>query len=255
LGTRRYERGEGRGGSSEWGLTLGTSSDYEGPRGGAWTPYKYAVTNYAKHGGERRLERVLARHVATLGGASAAVAASGSAVGGAQRLGGVISGIATDGLGPTLERFGLGHLVGQGRFEVLEALLALVAGPGGDLEAEAARQAACDVIESIFGDAETFDELDSVVLDADSLISFLESFIGLCVFYRILPQLADRLTKYSNPLSAASLEREMKEFIHALVQLNLAGRDPLVLDWEGAEGAAIIDEVVRGAYRHMESLE
>lgn len=234
---------------------MGTSSDYEGPRGGAWTPYKHAVTNYAKHGGERRLERVLARHVATLGGAGAAATAAGNAVGGAQRLSGVLSGIASDGLGPTLERFGLGHLVGQSRFEVLEALLALIAGPGGDLEAEAARQAACDVIESIFGDAETFDELSSVALDADALIDFLESFIGLCVFYRILPQLADRLTKYSSPSSVTLLEREMKEFIHALVQLNLSERNPLEVDWEGAEGAGIIEEVVRKAYQHMESLE
>lgn len=233
---------------------MGTSSDYEGPRGGAWTPYKHAVTNYAKHGGQKRAERVLARHVATLGGAAAA-AGSLSVIGGAQRLSGVLSGIAVDGLGPTLERYGLGHLVGHGRFEVLEALLAIVAGPGGDLEAEAARQAACDVIELIFGDADSFGELDEVRLDATALVDLLELFIGLCVFYRILPQLADRLAKYSDPVNSALLEREMKEFIRGLVQLNLLGREPLTVDWAGSEGANVIDRVVRGAYQHMESLE
>jgi hypothetical protein len=233
---------------------VGTSSDYEGSTGGAWTPYKRAVTDYAKHGGQQRIERVIARHVAVLGGAGIA-AQSSPLIGGAQRLGGLIGGIAVDGLAPTLERFGLGHLVGKSRFEVLEALVAIIAGLGGDLETEAARQAACDVIEEIFGDAETFSELDAVRLDEHALRTLLESFIALCVFYRILPQLAERLTRFSNPTSATSLERDLREFIRALVQLNLSGKDALALDWEGNQGQSIIESVVRGAYQHMESLE
>lgn len=233
---------------------MGTSSDFKGSSGGAWTPYKRAITDYAKHGGQERLERVIARHVAALGGATAASRAP-AAVGGAQRLGGLLSGIATEGLGPTLERLELGHLVGRGRYEVLEALVAIITGPGSDLEVEAARQAACDVIEQLFERRNTFEEMEAIEINEATLLKLLQSFLALCAFYRILPQLTERLTKFSNPTDATELEDEMREFIRALVQLNLAGQDPLSLDWEGAQGRSLLRSVVQGAYQHMESME
>lgn len=57
---------------------MGTSTDRTGGTGGAWTPLKYAATTYmnAADSGRRSptaARRVLARHVAVLGGAAGAV--------------------------------------------------------------------------------------------------------------------------------------------------------------------------------------
>jgi len=112
---------------------MGTSSDHSGGSGGPWTPFKRAATSYAKHGGADRAGRMLARHVATLGGAAAAAASARTGTTAAQRLGGLLAGVATEGLTPTLERFGLADQVGRDRFEVLDALITYIAGSGSDL--------------------------------------------------------------------------------------------------------------------------
>src|SRR4051812_27712141 len=99
---------------------MGTSSDYTGGAGGKWTPYKHAASNFARFGGTGRAEKVLARYVGALGGASAAASSGRAAgVGAGQALADFGTGVVRDGLTETLQRLGLGHLVGQGRYEVL----------------------------------------------------------------------------------------------------------------------------------------
>src|SRR5438552_18859951 len=102
---------------------MGTSSDYGGGTGGAWTPLKRAATNYAKHGGRSRGERGLARHVATLGGAGGATRSARAGIAGAANFAGLLAGIARDGLTPTLREAGLADLIGRGRFDIVRALV------------------------------------------------------------------------------------------------------------------------------------
>jgi len=129
---------------------MGTSTDYSGGKGGAWTPFKTAATNYAKRGGSHRGRRVVARHIATLGGAGGATASARSGIAGAQRVGGFFADVARDGLTAALRDAGLGDLVGRSRFEIVRALVDVLAGPGDDLADQAARAAALDVIDELF---------------------------------------------------------------------------------------------------------
>ncbi len=94
---------------------MGTSSDSGGGVGGAWTPYKHAATNFAKYGGGDRAAIAMARFVAALGGASRAAAGSAGGTATGQGVAGVFAGLATEGLTPTLQRLGLGDLVGRSR--------------------------------------------------------------------------------------------------------------------------------------------
>jgi hypothetical protein len=110
---------------------MGTSSDHTGGTGGAWTGFKRAATDYAKYGGEDRARRVTARHVATMGGAGAAVASAAAGLSTAQRLGRLLSGIGTVGFDETLRSFDLEALIGRDRFDVLEALIEIIAPVGG----------------------------------------------------------------------------------------------------------------------------
>src|SRR5947207_904110 len=126
---------------------MGTSSDYGGGAGGAWTPFKRAATSYAKRGGTSRARGAVARHVAALGGAGAATRSAAAGAAGAQRFAGLLAGIARDGLSEALREAGLAELVGRSRFDVVRGLVDMIAGAGSDLEGQAARASALDVID------------------------------------------------------------------------------------------------------------
>jgi hypothetical protein len=233
---------------------VGTSGDYGGGKGGAWTPFKHAASNYARYGGAARGRRVLARHVGTLGGAAGGVGSAAAGITAAQRLAGLISGVGTVGLDATLQTYALGAVVGRDRFEVLEALIDLVAPSGADLEGQAARSAACDIIDEVFGDAESYDELSDVQLDADAVRHALELFLSAYVYNRALPVIEQRLIKLG-PAEAERRDRELREFIRAVVRLRLANVDPFSVAWESAEGRSLIEGILRDAYTQMEAWE
>ena len=93
---------------------MGTSTDRRGGSGGAWTPLKRAATSFmnaadAGRGTGLAGQRLLARHVAVLGGVADAVAGARAGRTGAQRLGSMLSGIASNGLATTLSEQDLGR--------------------------------------------------------------------------------------------------------------------------------------------------
>lgn len=234
---------------------MGTSTDYGGGQGGAWTPFKRAATSYAKHGGRSRAELVVARHVGTLGGAAGATRSARAGIAGAANFAGLLAGIARDGLTPTLRDAGLGDLVGRGRFDVVRALVDVIAGAGSDLEGQAARAAALDVIDELFADAEAYDELADLTLDADGLVRALESFIAYYIYNRLLPQIDERLTRYADAARAERLDGDLRQLIRAQVRIRLRDVDPLAVDWSGAEGRRLIESALRSVYDVLEALE
>ncbi len=234
---------------------MGTSSDYGGGSEGAWTPFKIAATNYAKQGGRHRAARVVARHVATLGGAGGATRSARTGIAGAANFAGLLAGIARDGLTAALREAGLGDLVGRGRFEVVRALVDLIAGAGSDLEGQAARAAALDVIDELFHDADDYEELAALDLDADRVLRALEAFVAYFIYNRLLPQIDERLTRYADPARAEQLDRDLRELIRAQVRIRLRESDPMMVDWSGAGGRAIIESALRSVYGVLEDLE
>jgi hypothetical protein len=234
---------------------MGTSSDYGGGKGGAWTPFKIAATNYAKHGGRGRGERVVARHVAALGGAAGATRSARAGIAGAANFASLLAGMARNGLTPTLRDLGLGHLVGRDRFDIVQALVDVVAGAGSDLEGQAAREAALDVIDELFADAADYDELAALTLDADGLVRTLEAFIAYYIYNRLRQQIDERLTRYADPARAEQLDGDLRQLIRAQVRIRFRDVDPLAADWTGDEGRGLIESALRSVYGVLEDIE
>ena len=238
---------------------MGTSSDYGGGTGGNWTSYKHAAANFAKRGGGgHRTERVLARYVGALGGASAAAGGGGArrAAAATQGVGGFGAGLATQGLTPTLADLGLGHLIGGDRFEVLDGLLDALGGDGASLEDQAVLAALCDAFENLYPeDAETYEDLESVTLDRDGVVGFIEEFVAAWAYHQMLPTLAEKFTHIEDSAEAARRDSLLRERLGLLVKLELEDRDPLVVDWRGDEGRDIAERVIADLYEHMEDLE
>jgi hypothetical protein len=235
---------------------MGTSSDYGGGRGGAWTPYKHAASNFTRRGGSGRAGKAVARYVSAVGGASSAARGSRSAVTGGQTLGAFVADLARANLSEALQRLDLGELVGKSRFEVLDGLLEAIAGPGSGLEEQAARSAACDVLDELFPpDANDYEELEEVTVDAGQIVEMLDRFLAAYIYRRMLPTIAEKLTHLEDHEAAQERAGELREYIRLRVALELEDRDPLEVDWRGAEGQQIIERVLNDAYEALETEE
>jgi hypothetical protein len=236
---------------------MGTSTDRTEGRGGSWTPLKYAATSYVRGlgaGGDRdRAMRVLARHVPVLGAAAGAASSARAGRTALQRLGALLAGITDHGLGPTLVELGLAELVGRGRFDVLDELVTLIAGDGDDLEAQAARDAACDVLDELFQGADTWEELAAATVSADELHGLLEAFLVRYVYNRV-PVIAERLGRLADPEAMRRADAQMRQIVEDLVVIRLPA-DPFAVDWSGPEGAAIAADAIRGVYETLEALD
>lgn len=237
---------------------MGTSADYSGGIGGAWTPYKRAVTSFARHGGgpgHERAQRVLARYVAARGGAGALSGGSGAAAaaGAGQGVGGLAAGIAADGLTPTLERLGLGNLVGKDRWALLDGLMEALGGDGGTLEDKSVLSAVIGALDALFPeDADSYEELEAVTLDGDGVRRLVEVFVAEWAYYEMAPTLAERLTHIEDPAEAQRRDEELRQMIADVVRIEVGGRDLLEVDWAGQEGRELVETVIADMYSLIE---
>ncbi len=238
---------------------MGTSSDRTAGSRGAWTPLKRAATSYTRAasggsgGGSGRAQRVLASHVPVLGGAGAAAASARAGRTGVQRLGGLLAGIGGPGLAPALHGLGLGDLVGRDRFDVLDRLVTLIGGDGGDLDSQAARDALCDVLEELFAEADSWEELEAVSVTPDEVRRLLEMFVARYVYNRV-PVIAERLGRLTDPEAVRRADDEMRRLVEDLVAIRLPA-NPIVVDWSGPEGQAIAGETMRSVYETLSALD
>lgn len=236
---------------------MGTSADRAAGTGGNWTPLKHATSAYVRGLGRTdstgRARRVLARHVPLLGGAAGAAGSARAGRSGVTRLGGLLAGLGTGTAGQALTAIGLSHLVGQDRFTVLDELVTYIAGTGDDLDSGAARDAACDVLDEVFGDADSWEELNQVSVDRDQLGTILERFLALYVYNRV-PVVAERLSRLTDPVAMRKADQEMREIIADLVAIELPA-DPLSVDWAGAQGRTIAETAIASSYELLSALE
>lgn len=237
---------------------MGTSKDRDGGSGGDWSPFKRAATDYAKgvsrRGGDPlKVERLLGRHVAVMGGVAGATSSAAAGQRGLASLAGLLSGISGQGLTPTLEQIGLGHLVGRDRFDVLDQLVTEIAGDGSDLESQAARDAGCDVLEVLFGeDADSWSDLETTSVTEEQVVELLEMFLAHYIHNR-LPVLPERLARLLDHAAVNAAESQLVETVRGYVHIHMPP-EPLNLDWSGPDGAAFAEAAVQDIYSILDGL-
>ncbi len=235
---------------------MGTSSDFGGGRSPAWTGLRRASTSFGKHGGDERAGRVLARLVKVLGGAVTAAAAAGERSWCAKRTAGRCSELRSRRAGthPDPGAPWTATPVGSSRFEVIEGLLDQIAGEGDALEEQAARTAACDVLDELFGDAETYEELEAMKSDTDGVLSILQAFLAAYIYARLAPALDERLNRLGDANMVRRREQELRDYTRAVVALELDGRDPLTVDWTSDDGRELLDRAILAVFQQLEAL-
>lgn len=234
---------------------MGTSASNSGGSGGAWTDFKRDASLFARHGGRGRAAKALAGYVAVAGGAAAATSSAAAGIRAGQSLGRFLAAsTGPTGMAGGLEAVGLANLVGVNRFEVLSGLADAFAGPGSDIEEQAARDALLDVLNDILPDDATIPLVD-VRLDETAVIDALRRFVAALVYNRAIPTIDERLTRLQNPQLARQRDEEIRGYIEVLVRLRTEHASPLTLDWRGPEGAALINGVLRAAYDQLEAFQ
>ena len=75
------------------------------------------------------------------------------------------------------------------------------------------------------------------------------------VYARLAPALDERLNRLGDVGLVRRREGEMREYARAVIELELEGADPLTVDWDGAEGQALLNSAMRAVFEQLEALE
>ena len=190
-------------------------------------------------------------------GARATEAPFSAAVQGGQLLGAFLGGVARQGLDQALRSMGLGELVGMTPYGALCALADRLGGSGATLDEAVARGAVVAVLGELMGDLEgEYDDVKAGLegtLDRGALVDLLALFLCQVIHQRFLLDLGDRIdARAVSALEAARAEEEALDFIAAMVHFDLGAMDPLALDWEGAEGARLVERNLAAALALLE---
>ena len=233
---------------------MGTSGSYKGGVGGAWTPYKRAASAYARYGGPERAGAALAAFVAALGGVAGALAAAQPGLSAGGGLGQLLAASAVDGsLSAGVGAVGLGDLVGGTRIELLGALLDRFTGDGASLNDQAARSAMVDTLNDLLPDGDDALPLDDVHLDEAAVRALIEKYLALLIYNLAAPIIDERLNRLGDLAVAAERNRELQDYILALVRLAAAQMNPLTVDWSGEEGQRILRTVLEAVYEQLDA--
>jgi hypothetical protein len=233
---------------------VGTSSRQSAPTGGDWTRAKTRLTNWARSGGtnDDLANAALAAFVGAIGGAAAAASQATGGIHAAAGLGEFLADVGRDGLDTTLDRYGLSDLVGGDAVEVLGELANRIAGAGDTTEEAVAREALREVLGEIFDDPETYEDLESLVVDDDRLREFVALYLVEYIFTRVMHELGDRIADNVEPADAPAYEQRLHEDVAALVRLDLSTiDDPLSFGWTTDRGRARVRELLAEALRML----
>lgn len=227
------------------------------PRRVSWRAPKGTITRYAR-GGSPSLRSSFRSYVRAHGGGGGAARASAAGRRSTRGVLAFLSDAARNGLAAAAERIGLRDLVGRDAQAVLAALIDILAPEGALLDEAAARAAVIDTLTELFDvlDIETngVDTLDR--LSEEDLARTFEVCLCNVIEARFTQELANRVERAAMDEAEANRTLgEIRDYIRGMVELDLKGVRLLEVDWNGNEGAALVESWLAAAYAVLEEGE
>ncbi|MFO0590453.1 MAG: Qat anti-phage system associated protein QatB [Polyangiaceae bacterium] len=225
------------------------------PGSGPARPWASAKTRLGKvvlAGGTRESFQSAGRaYVRARGGSSGAARAARAGRRATAALAGFLSGVATNGLRPTLERLGLTSYVGRDAQQVFAAISNALAPAGASLEEAVARRATNEVLlgfyERLGVQENGLARLEA--MSADDIKKAVEDSISAYVYHRWLEELGEMIEqRVVSPLEAERIEGQMRGYVNEVVHLDLKYVDVVALDWKGPAGTKLIEDLYAQAY-------
>jgi hypothetical protein len=222
-----------------------------------WNEVKTNFTNYARSSGflsTRSARRAIRGFVRAQGGArnAATNARKGRSV--AQNIGGIFSGIASQGSNFTYNGFNFRDCIGKKASELLETFVDLVVDHNDDLESTIARGAVVEAFQKLFDvlkvEEKGFEALQSV--NSVNLKFVFQTYLSEYIFASMLQKVGQTLEKMTSK-EAYQKEKWLKNFIITKVSLNLENVDLLTMDWKGEAGRSFTNTIFTQSYKLMET--
>lgn len=207
-------------------------------------------------GGGRDYRRAARDYVGARGGSRHASQAAGSARRATARLAGFLSNVSTGGFVAAVRQLGLASLAGRPAHDVLAAITNALAPNGATRADAAARQAIADTLVALWEARGVVDGgLDRLqTMTADDVRAAIIESVSSYIFYQWASELGRAIERQAvSPNQAIGMEREMRQYIHDTLQLDLASTDVLSVDWGGAQGQKITAKVYADAFALIES--
>ncbi len=224
-----------------------------------WGDVKSNFTSYAKgsSGGfssVRSARRAIRGFVSAQGGARNAATSARKGRSVAQNIGGIFSGIASQGSSFTFNGFNFKDCIGKKTSELLETFVDLVVDHNDDLESTIARDAVVEAFQKLFDvlgvEEKGFEALQRV--KGENLTFVFQTYLSEYIFASMLQKVGQTLEKIP-PKEAYQKEKWLKNFISTKVSLNLENVDLFTMDWKGEAGKNFTNSIFTQAYKLMES--
>lgn len=165
---------------------------------------------------------------------------------------------AREGTQAALKKVGLEDYLNQSAEVVLSALCDILSPAGTTRDDVATRQAMATVLGELYEELDEegleFSSLDS--LNEERLTGIIRSFVAESIFRRWINDLGRCIER--NAISegeAVRLEREIRDWIHETVKLDLSGTNMLQADWQSREMNNTMDRIYKEAYGFIEDTE
>lgn len=238
---------------------MGTSSGYEAPTTPDWKDLKGRVTRAARSGSASpsSARNTLRGFIGNSGGArnisrgGGAMGAGRSAQNTARSVGGFISSVGSVGLQQTLESFGLSEFVGKSAGEIIPALVDKLGGPASTINDSDARNALSKLMKEILGDLETPEQVEEAlehVVAEEGLEDLISKYFGYYLYEQFCRVFYERLVNRVGRQDADSYLKSILDTIKASLSLKVSGRDLSQIDWRGAEGQNISDNILQETF-------
>lgn len=224
-----------------------------------WASAKRNLTSVVRGGsggGRRDYQKAAKAYVRARGGSRAAAKSSTSGAAATVRLGAFLSTAATSGFAKAVHDIGLTSLVGRAVSEIQAAIINALAPVGATMEEAAARRAVSDTIVEMYEKAEVdgnSSQTEPPISSSDIASLLLESVTGY-IYYRWSQEVGLAIEKGAiTAREAHAIEVDMREYIRDSIQIDLAGKNILSIDWNGSQGKLLVDEVYAEAYSLIEA--
>lgn len=238
---------------------MGTSSKYEAPTTPDWRDLKSQVTRAARNGSTSTSSArdTLRDFINTSGGARNISQGGGgmgtgkSAQNTASRVGGFISSVGSIGLKQTLESYGLSDFVGKSASEIIPALVDKLGGPASTINDSDARNALSRLMNELLGNLETPEEVEETleqVVAKEGLEDLLSKFFGYYLYEQFCRVFYERLINRVGRQDADSYLRSILDTLKASLALKVSGRYLSRINWAGAEGQNIADNILQETF-------
>lgn len=243
---------------------MGTSTGYNMPKGGDWTPLKNDATSFAKHGGHGSInpKSLLGRYLQANGGAQAIAQGRGgsggysgsryrigsSARSAGAKLGDFLSRVATQGLDTTLQKVGLGHLIGKSATEICAGLLDILADSVSTLDDHATRRALSNVFDDLFKPNTPYEDIEQVLnqsLDEKGMMLIMVDFFGYYLYELFCRDFYEDWQKKVGVDQTKRSLLQVKDCIFSEVESELASKTIDSIDWSGLAGLSLAERIMQ----------